>query len=112
MCSRHHWLFTAGAVFLLLFTAVDLAYPSMCGEDGHGSTFGAPQSSLSIGATPESSDSSPAHADDCFCCCGHVIAGALFHIAIPSAFQQSHFNLTAHRVAIAAPATFRPPRIA
>jgi hypothetical protein len=112
MCSRHHWLFAAAAVFLLLFTAVDLAYPAMCGEDGGYSTFSASQTSLAFAGAAASSDSSPAHVDDCFCCCGHVIAGVLFHIAIPSTFQQSRFVLTAHRVAIAAPATFRPPRIA
>lgn len=110
--SRHHWLFTLAAVFLLLFTAGDLAYPEMCGEDGADSTFTVPQTVLSVAAAHPSPDSSPAHVDDCFCCCGHVIAGTVFHIASPSFVEQSRFDLTANRVAIAPPAAFRPPRVA
>jgi len=112
MSSCHHRLFTAAAVFLLLFTAADLAYPAMCSEDGSGSTFSAGQVPLSIAAPRESSDSSTAHVDDCFCCCGHVLAGVLFHISIPSAFEQARFHLSAHRVTIVLPAAFRPPRLA
>ena len=108
--SRHHWIFTAAAVFLLLFTAGDLAYPAMCGEDGDESMFAVAQTTtLSVAPAP---DSAPAHVDDCFCCCGHVIAGVVFHVADPSIVETTRFALTAHRVAVAPPAAFHPPRIA
>jgi hypothetical protein len=108
--SQHHWVFTVAAVFLLLFTAGDLAYPAMCGEDG-GVTFTASQTVASVDAAT-SPDPLPTHLDDCFCCCGHVIAGVVFHIASPSFVEQSRFDLTALSVATAPPAAFRPPRVA
>jgi len=114
--SRHHWLFTVAAVFLLLFTAVDLAYPQMCGEDGDDdstvlSASSATETSIGGASTPAPAPV-PAHVDDCFCCCGHVIAGAVFHVAAPTVITESKFDLTAHRVIATPRAAFHPPRIA
>lgn len=114
--SRHHWIFTVAAVFLLLFTAGDLAYPQMCTEDGddNSGVLSSSHTATTIAAdtgmpTPSSM---PAHVDDCFCCCGHVIAGVVFHIAVPASAETTRFQLKAHRVAVTPPAAFRPPRVA
>lgn len=114
--SRHQWLFTVAAVFLLLFTAVDLAYPQMCAEDGDDdstvlSASSATMTSIGAASTPAPVPA-PAHVDDCFCCCGHVIAGAVFHIAAPPVVIESNFDVTAHRVIVTPPAAFHPPRLA
>jgi len=112
--SRFHWLFTIAAVFLLLFTAVDLAYPQMCAEDGDDSFVVSRSSSATAEITTADTsptDPTPVHADDCFCCCGHVLAGAIFHVAMPGEITQDHFFLTAQRVAVPPPPTFRPPRL-
>ena len=109
-------MFTVAAVFLLLFTAGDLAYPQMCAEDGDDSSGAltssyVPTTMAADTGTPAPA-STPAHVDDCFCCCGHVIAGVAFHIAVPASGETTRYQLTAHRVAVAPPATFHPPRIA
>ena len=108
-------MFTVAAVFLLLFTAGDLAYPQMCAEDGDdNSVLSSSYAATTVAAdtgTPAPS-SAPAHVDDCFCCCGHVIAGVIFHIAVPAFAETTRFQLAAHRLAIAPRAAFHPPRIA
>lgn len=113
--SPHHWLFTVAAVFLLLFTAVDLAYPEMCAEDGDNDSAVVSSSTPVNTITASAADSHgtvPMHADDCFCCCGHVIAGAIFHVVIPQSGEQTRFAQAAKRVTGAPPAAYRPPRLA
>lgn len=111
--SRHHALFAAVAVFLLLFTAADLAYPAMCTEDGgDDSTFAVAQGPLTIGAPASSSDAGPAPGDDCFCCCAHVIGRSVFYIAMPRSAESARFDLAAERLSVAQPVAFRPPKTA
>lgn len=111
--SRRHLPFVAAAMFLLLFTAADLAYPPMCSEKG---IEGSAVLSSSIGATSltaagaAATNTTPTHADDCFCCCGHVLAGATFHVAMPGEITQGRFFLMAQRVTVPPTPAFRPPR--
>lgn len=115
--SRHHWLFTLAAVFLLLFTAVDLAYPEMCAEDADDNPAVVSSNTpinvtITAATASDSHDTAPTNADDCFCCCGHVMARAIFHVAVPRAVAQCQFTVAVQRVIVAPPAAYRPPRLA
>jgi hypothetical protein len=114
--TPHHWLFTVAAVFLLLFTAVDLAYPAMCAEDGGVDPVvisrGSSATATLTASASETRGDAPAGSDDCFCCCEHVIAAAVFHVAVPEGSASTRFALTADRVTVAPPVAFHPPRLA
>lgn len=113
--SRQHSFFTVAAVFLLLFTALDLAYPQMCAEEGDNS-FVASRGALAMeGITAPgaaSTDPISPHADDCFCCCAHVLVGPIFHVPMPGGITQERFLVMAQRVSVPVPPAFRPPRLA
>ena len=110
---RQRWIHTAAAVFLLLFTAVDLAYPQLCTEDGNGGVTTAINSSasLTIGGASSIPDSAPGHVDDCFCCCGHVLVSAEYQIQIPTPVQALRSTLALCSAVHAPRSTFRPPRL-
>jgi hypothetical protein len=76
----------AAALFLLLFTAADLAFPAACGEDGglrgtDQTVSGAPGSHASLQSST-AQDENGAPQDDCFCCCSHLLAGQRFVLAM------------------------------
>lgn len=112
-----------GIVLAFFFmTMTDLASPQNCGEDVWGllkaassqvpiqvsTDFGSETSFISADIQKSSSDSDSAPAeDDCFCCCSHILPGAIFHadehsfaprvseptlIALPTAPPQSAFH--------------------
>ena len=102
-----HRIFRAAALFLLLFTAADLAFAhTWCGEE---------QSQLSYASQLAiHSDAGAQHAqnDDCFCCSGHVdvtLPFVLIAVAAPTGAARSGHSYVP--VAPTYPA-FRPPRIA
>ena len=110
--TRHHWLFTAAAVVLLLFTAGDLAYPAMCGEEGDVGAFAAVQMSPTLSSASHAGNAADAAADDCFCCCGHVLAGAVFSVAVPHGVELRRTSPSLQQAAFAPLVTFPPPKAA
>lgn len=100
-------------VFLLLATA-DLALPQICGEDSE-PLFPTRSAASAVLPADESGEREPVptRAEDCFCCCSHIVAedsaSPLCQLAIVSG---------SGRVAISAipiaPAQvlFHPPRLA
>jgi hypothetical protein len=111
---RHHRIFVASAVFLLLFTAVDLAWPQICGEEQGSAALGeVPANTPGLRLTngvPASQDDSP-RADDCFCCCAHVIAAAVFHLEAPTTITETPAVLKAQTSFMAPPRHLPPPRV-
>jgi hypothetical protein len=114
-------------IFFLLMLA-DLASPQNCGEDvwgllKAGSSQASVQASTVFGSeaffisadiqkqqSSSDSDSAPAE-DDCFCCCSHILPGAIFHVDEPSfAPSVSEPAVTALPIAPSQSA-FHPPRL-
>ena len=65
------------AVFFLLWTAVDLINPSLCGNDQETD----PQSFIAsaVVTSTGSSDTSPTEStEDCFCCCHHLVSTTMW----------------------------------
>lgn len=106
----------AAAVFLLLFTAVDLAFPAACGEE-QGSYATIQLVSLlqpdagSLGLQREAPQNAQPSMDDCFCCCSHLLACRPFVLAVVASAVGSP-----ERLAISAPSpsiqtAYDPPRL-
>ena len=69
------------AVFFLLWTGADLINPGLCAIDRDSESFGRP--AAIVAATSDSPQQAPANgAEDCFCCCQHVVSVATW-IPIP-----------------------------
>ena len=73
----------AAALFLLLFTAADLAFPAACGEEGgsQGMAQNGSRASASLHSATAQNESGTSQ-DDCFCCCSHLLAGQRFVLAM------------------------------
>ena len=100
-------MFRAAAIFLLLFTAADLAFSDRwCGEEQP--PLG---SSLQVSAASNAASDKPRD-DDCFCCCGHVDFTTPFALRTFSAQVQVE-NIESIFIPAAPPhLTYLPPRIA
>ena len=98
------------AIFLLLFTAVYLASPAVCGEEQESRAVNSGRNGPSLhAATGPNDQTSPP--DDCFCCCSHVLASKsiILHTGMSTAY-------TSYIPAIQAPfrsvqTAYDPPRV-
>ncbi len=71
-------VFQIAAVFLLLFTATDLAYADMwCREENSPAA-----SAVQFVAYSNSAPAQQGQDSDCFCCCGHVDVTASFEFVV------------------------------
>jgi len=108
---KQNGIFAAAAVFLLLFTVADLAFPALCGEDAQtpGIIESGRQLTFARASSGSSQQSVPSH--DCFCCCMHVLAGHPFVLQTIVAVTQ---NAEPPAICIASPpipVALDPPRI-
>ncbi|HYR28037.1 MAG TPA: hypothetical protein VEU30_06195 [Thermoanaerobaculia bacterium] len=63
------------AVVFLLLAVADLAFPQICGEDSEPLFPARTAASAVIPADdPGEPEPAPARAEDCFCCCSHIVA--------------------------------------
>ncbi len=113
-------LYKAVALFFLAFTAFDLASPDICSEDIVGlpahvfaSTREAAERRnpvMSATTSDRTSDSPATHDEDCFCCCTHLIAPAVFRPAIFSPIVSQTSATCQLTMEPPSPGLFRPPR--
>ena len=108
--ERKHFrrvILRAAAIFLLLFTAADLAFSDQwCGEE-QALIASSLRLSAASNAAPEQ-----ARDDDCFCCCGHVDFTTPFILRTFSA-QVPVEHIEPMFIPVAPPhLTYTPPRTA
>ena len=68
------------AVALLIWAGIDMALPSVCGEDLLGLSTQA-TSVESVYSPGKSDQFSFAYEDDCFCCCSHIFPSPHFELS-------------------------------
>jgi hypothetical protein len=104
----------AAAIFLLLFTAADLAFPDACGEDqqAFGGAAGVRQAGILLSFDqPSSRSTAPVSGDDCFCCCAHVMACQPFVVDPASVTVRAPEIASAAAPAPALQTACEPPRL-
>lgn len=98
--------------FLLLWTLVDLAFPSLCRAEG----VVAGQAQATVAATAQVGPGSgggrelPYDDDDCFCCCSHVIPGSHIAISSPELTNRSKITIAVSEPFALPHTFFHPPR--
>jgi hypothetical protein len=70
------------AVFFLLWTGVDLINPSLCAIDQQPASGSARRESTALTTALSTQTSPNGGAEDCFCCCHHIVSTAA-RVAIP-----------------------------
>lgn len=119
---RPNRLYRALAIFFLIFTAIDLTFPSLCQADEPTdpcATAVQPDASKTdnhfVGLSdPSAPTNSPAEhsefEEDCFCCCSHIIPSP--HIGVAESFRQPRVAPATLASLPAAPPhnTYHPPR--
>lgn len=128
---RHGLLVRSVALFFVLFTFADIAYPEVFCPDEFGATPIArrtqaaredgEQRAASRSAAVSTSDdtrhdSTPEqsnHEEDCFCCCAHVLPGMIFGVSHSCGVKPPLPTPSRHdsRLKSFPQSTFRPPRI-
>ena len=108
-------IFWAAAVFLLLFTAVDLALPASCGEEQESLNASlvrmtSASDGSAIRAASGDADGQHARQDDCFCCCAHVVAGSIFALSDPRAAASVRAGFVGRALLAARTDIYLPPR--
>lgn len=102
------------AAMFLLFSLADLAFPQICGEDNE-PLFPAQAAASAVvpGDDASKPQAAPTRAEDCFCCCSHIVAEDS-----PSPLQSLTLASDPGRIIPPAVPTapvrflFRPPRLA
>ena len=107
----------AAAIFLLLFTAVDLAFPEACGEEqGSFPTMRSVSLAQPSSASPMLQRAAPEKEsqpsiDDCFCCCSHLLAGRPFLFAVVASVVGRPVGIAVSGPSPAIQTAYDPPRL-
>jgi hypothetical protein len=131
--NRHGRLLRAVAVFFLLYTGADIALPQyFCGGEAAGlpdviiastsTTIGGDAHVYTNGdlTVLNASDSQPGrhetetpHAEDCFCCCAHVLTGLAFKVVENVELKSPQASYEERSVlSPTLPLQYHPPRFA
>lgn len=113
---RSNRFFGAAALLLLLLAFTDLAFPAFCNEDNErvGNLIQQDAGVNLSDAGPSSHDTAP-HvpvADDCFCCCSHIIGSSSESLAQSTLTTPSLNERAASQPLGLVLPFFHPPRIA
>jgi hypothetical protein len=112
---RPNRVYRALAIFFLVFTAVDLTFPSLCQAEETAEVAQADAEKNLSGPVKDAPPDQPVeHSDfeeDCFCCCSHVIPSP--HIGVSKQMQPPRIALmTLSSLPAAHPGdAFHPPRL-
>ncbi len=99
------------AMFFLLWTGVDLLSPSLCAIEQERDGRSAQAESAAVFSAADSSHSSTqAAAEDCFCCCQHLVSTAAWASVHEHTFAQRVAPLSAARVRVVHTRLDHPPR--
>ena len=106
--------FRVAAVVLLLLAFADLSMPQFCDEDNV-PLFPAESVAQALGHAqdPRDTESKRAPAEDCFCCCSHIVSEELASPVGTLAFVSAPARIMPADVPLAPVGfLFRPPRLA
>ncbi len=117
--ARPNRLYRGIAVFLLIFSAIDLASFVPCQEDGLENFPDVRQAARTIGfaasienPAPDQQPDSQTGEHDCFCCCTHLAPVEIVRIADLSLPAQVILRNDSNLLTAPPPKTYRPPRLA
>ena len=102
------------AVMFLLLAFGDLAFPQICGED-NAPLFPAQRDASAVATSGDSGEPhpEPMRAEDCFCCCSHIVAEDSGSPLGQLAFVSGSLSIAPPTVPLApVRLLFHPPRLA
>ncbi len=127
--KKHGHLLRGLAIFFLIFTGVDLAFPQFCNEEAGipfvesraevRQTIRSSEASATATAITSPDTSSPeqqspeTHDEHCFCCCAHILPSPI--ILSVAVSDLSSPASTLEKASVKSPSlrgTFHPPRFA